>query len=76
MRRIIGTIAATLAVAAAMATSATPASADCQGPGWYNCNYPSKKYTGVGLKADSNEVAVELIFQYQIDTRLGLGRGR
>lgn len=59
MRRIIGTIAATLAVAAAMATSATPASADCQGPGWYDCHYPHASYTGVGLKADSNEVALE-----------------
>jgi hypothetical protein len=48
MRRIIGTIGATLAVAAAMAASATPSAAPsatpatiaCQGPGYYNCNYP------------------------------------
>jgi hypothetical protein len=58
MRRIIGTIGATLAVAATVATSATPAMAACQGPGWYGCE-PVKKYTGAALSAGSNEVAVE-----------------
>ena len=36
MRRIIGAIGATLVVVAAMATSATPASAACQGPGTWS----------------------------------------
>jgi|Tabmets5t2r1_1033131.scaffolds.fasta_scaffold495260_1 hypothetical protein len=41
MRKLIGTIGATLVVGlAAMAASAAPASAACQGPGWHNCEPP------------------------------------
>jgi hypothetical protein len=40
MRRIIGTIGATLVLVAAIGSSAAPASAGCQGPGWYNCEPP------------------------------------
>jgi hypothetical protein len=51
MRRTIGTIGATLAVAAAFAAAATPsatpaatpATTACQGPGYYNCNYPAPR---------------------------------
>ena len=43
MRRIIGAIGATLVVVAAMAASAAPASAGCQGPGWYNCDPPRQQ---------------------------------
>jgi len=50
MRKALATIAATLLVAAVICTAAYPAHAEAAWP---------KKYTGVGLKADSNEVAVE-----------------
>ena len=46
MLRIVGTIGAPLVVAAAIATSATPAGAACQGPGWYSCDYPGSSSAG------------------------------
>lgn len=51
MRKALAAIAATLLVAAVICAAAYPASAGAD-------TWP-KKYTGVGLKADSNEVAVE-----------------
>jgi hypothetical protein len=61
MRTIIGTNAATLAVAAAVATSATPASAGCQGPGWYNCDPPKSISTlpALGTRQGGEVVSVD-----------------
>jgi hypothetical protein len=59
MRRIIATTGATLVAMAAVAASATPASA-CQGPGWYNCDPPKPISPGAAATTPSGGEVLSL----------------